>query len=666
MSDQGPVVYGGRYELHRRLARGGMADVYLARDQLLDRPVAVKVLFPEFAADPAFVERFRREAQAAANLNHPNIVGVYDWGEEGGTYFIVMEYVDGRSLADVLRQEGPLLPDPGRRHRHRHRRRPRLRPPQRRRPPRRQAGQRAAVAPTGQVKVTDFGIARASRPASDEDLTQTGPVMGTATYFSPEQAQGRPVDPRSDVYSLGVVLYEMVRGRPPFRGDDPLAVAYKHVQEQPTPPRQLNADLDADARGDHPQVPRQEPARPATRRPRTCAPTCAATARASQIVGRPPPPPVAAAPPPVDVDPGHPRHHGRASRHGGLRRVRGGRLLRRRLRRAAPAQRRVHRRHAAAARRHGRRAVPPGPDPRRVRLGRRRAGGDQLPCPTSSGSSSTRPTRRARGRRASPSATEYEENPEFEDGEVCAPGPGRRRGARARWRGHPHRVERRAAGRGPRGGRVSPRPTPARCSATRASATSAPSRSSIPRSPPARWSRRTPPPARRRPCRPRSPSRSPRAPRSAPCPTWPVAPPPRPRASSPSRASRSPRPSRTPPRSRRARSSARPRAGTVLEVGQTVTLFVSAGPRAGHRAQRGREDRGHGPPGARASPASRSEVNEQALPCRRPRRRTGAGPVAGAAVSGPTSARRSRSRWAGPRSCRTTSSTTTTTTAPGD
>ncbi|MDQ1374582.1 MAG: eukaryotic-like serine/threonine-protein kinase, partial [Actinomycetota bacterium] len=104
-------VYGGRYELHGRIARGGMADVYLARDQLLDRPVALKILFPEFAVDASFVERFRREAQAAANLSHPNIVSVYDWGEEAGTYFIVMEYVEGRSLAQILRDEGPLLPD---------------------------------------------------------------------------------------------------------------------------------------------------------------------------------------------------------------------------------------------------------------------------------------------------------------------------------------------------------------------------------------------------------------------------------------------------------------------------------------------------------------------------------------------------------------------------
>ena len=240
MSQQGQQVFGGRYELHRRLARGGMADVYLARDSLLDRPVALKVLFPEFAADPSFVQRFRREAQAAANLSHPNIVSVYDWGEEGGTYFIVMEYVEGRSLAEIIRTEGSLLPDRAAditadiaaalsfAHRngviHRD-----VKPGN------------VLISPSGQVKVTDFGIARAV--TTQENLTQTGTVMGTATYFSPEQAQGSPVDPRSDVYSLGVVLYEMLCGRPPFSGDSPVAVAYKHVQEPPRPPRELTTHV---------------------------------------------------------------------------------------------------------------------------------------------------------------------------------------------------------------------------------------------------------------------------------------------------------------------------------------------------------------------------------------------------------------------------------------
>ena len=173
-----------------------MAEVFLARDQLLDRPVAVKVLFPEFATDPAFVERFRREATAAANLNHPNIVGVYDWGEADGTYFIVMEYVDGRTLSEILRAEGPLHPDRvadigadvaaalGFAHRngvvHRD-----VKPGN------------VLVTAAGQVKVADFGIARAITANADENLTQVGTVMGTATYFTPEQAQGDAVDPRS-------------------------------------------------------------------------------------------------------------------------------------------------------------------------------------------------------------------------------------------------------------------------------------------------------------------------------------------------------------------------------------------------------------------------------------------------------------------------------------
>ena len=234
MAAQKPPTLGGRYELRRRLAQGGMATVYLARDRQLDRQVAIKMLHPQFASDPTFAERLRRESRAAAGLSHPNIVGVFDWGRQGERYFIVMEYVSGHSLAEIIAARGPLGAEAAAAiafevaaalafaHRagivHRD-----VKP------------QNVLLSSDGHVKVTDFGIATMVGAGPSAGLTETGSVVGTAAYLSPEQAQGEPTDARSDLYSLGVVLYEMLSGHPPFRGDTPVAVAYQHVQDPPVP-----------------------------------------------------------------------------------------------------------------------------------------------------------------------------------------------------------------------------------------------------------------------------------------------------------------------------------------------------------------------------------------------------------------------------------------------
>jgi len=227
-------VLSGRYRVLRKIGGGGMADVYLCEDLTLGRRVALKVLLQRFLDDPNFVERFRREAKAAAGLNQANLVSIYDWGEVDGTYFIVMEYVEGETLKDLVRRQGRLGGSEAVRislqllaalefaHRsgivHRD-----VKP------------QNVMLDRHGNVKVMDFGIAR----AADSGMTEAGSILGTAQYLAPEQAKGQRVDERSDLYSVGIVIYEMLTGTVPFKGDSAVTVALKHVNEMAAEPAQL-------------------------------------------------------------------------------------------------------------------------------------------------------------------------------------------------------------------------------------------------------------------------------------------------------------------------------------------------------------------------------------------------------------------------------------------
>jgi beta-lactam-binding protein with PASTA domain/tRNA A-37 threonylcarbamoyl transferase component Bud32 len=232
------IVFGQRYRTIEKIGAGGMADVYKAMDEVLGRTVAIKVMHAHFAADPAFVQRFRHEAQAAANLSHPNIVNIYDWGQQTGTYYIVMEYVRGTDLKQLVAQRGRVEPLKAAEY----------------------AAQVCAalsvahgygiihrdikshnlvLTPDGTVKVMDFGIAR----AVNSTMTQTGSVLGTAQYVSPEQAQGRALTPATDLYSLGIVLFELATGTLPFEGETPVTVALKHVNEPAPAARSVDPEV---------------------------------------------------------------------------------------------------------------------------------------------------------------------------------------------------------------------------------------------------------------------------------------------------------------------------------------------------------------------------------------------------------------------------------------
>ena len=239
------VTLDGRYHITERIAVGGMGEVYLAHDAVLAREVAIKVLHRSLSGDQGFVDRFRREARAAATLNHPNIVTVYDWGAVDGIYYMVMEYVHGRSVREILNARGALAPAQAAavldqtlaalEHAHAkgivHRD---LKP------------ENILITTEGVVKLTDLGLARAF---ADAKSTRAGAVTGTVQYLSPEQIRGEPADPRSDLYSLGIVGYELLTDRLPFTGETPMAIAYKHLSDRVPAPSAAVAGLPADLDG---------------------------------------------------------------------------------------------------------------------------------------------------------------------------------------------------------------------------------------------------------------------------------------------------------------------------------------------------------------------------------------------------------------------------------
>ncbi|HEY2741593.1 MAG TPA: Stk1 family PASTA domain-containing Ser/Thr kinase [Gaiellaceae bacterium] len=316
------TLFDGRYRIERKLGAGGMADVYLAEDQELGRRVAIKILNSRHGNDDQFIERFRREAKNAAALNHPNIVSIYDRGEAEDTYYIAMEFLDGRTLKELIIGRGAapinvaieyarqILSALRFAHRHGivHRD---IKP------------HNVLVDGEGRVKVTDFGIAR----AGTSQMTETGSIVGTAQYLSPEQAKGGEVDPRSDLYSLGVVLYELLTGKTPFDGETPVEIAMKHLSTTPKPPStlrpdvpreldmvvmralaknpderyqsadEMEGDLERVARGARVSATTVDTATQVLRRPAAAAAAAASATAATMIA----PPPASAAPPPAVV-----------------------------------------------------------------------------------------------------------------------------------------------------------------------------------------------------------------------------------------------------------------------------------------------------------------------------------------------------------------------------